>query len=41
METEKFADAKKIIAELEETTGTNLHEAESCKIALEMMESEE
>ena len=41
METEKFADAKKIIAELEETTGTNLHEAESCKIALEMMESKE
>jgi len=41
METEKFAEAKKIIAELEETTGTNLHEAESCKIALEMMESEE
>lgn len=41
METKKFADAKKIIAELEETTGTNLHEAESCKIALEMMESEE
>ena len=41
METEKFADAKKIIAEIEETTGTNLHEAESCKIALEMMESEE
>ena len=41
METEKFAEAKKIIAEIEETTGTNLHEAESCKIALEMMESEE
>ena len=41
METEKFAEAKKIISELEETTGTNLHEAESCKIALEMMESEE
>ncbi len=41
MENEKFAEAKKIIAELEETTGTNLHEAESCKIALEMMENEE
>lgn len=41
METEKFAEAKKIIADLEKTTGTNLHEAESCKIALEMMENEE
>ena len=40
MENEKFAEAKKLIAELEESTGTNLHEAESCKIALEMMESE-
>ena len=41
METEKIAEAKKIIAEIEETTGTNLHEAESCKIALEMMENKE
>lgn len=41
METEQFAEAKKIISELETATGTKLHETESCKIALEMMESEQ
>ena len=41
METKQFAEAKKIISELETATGTKLHETESCKIALEMMESEQ
>lgn len=38
MELNKFSDAKKIITEIKNIVGQNLHETEASKIALEMME---
>lgn len=40
MALEEFDKAKKIIEEIEEITGSELHETKSCKIALEMMGAE-
>lgn len=40
METEEFDKAKRLIKEIEEIAGSELHETKSCKIALEMIENE-